>query len=68
MRPLALPAVALLAATPALGHPGHDAPAVTHWVSDGAHLAVVVALAALAVVVIGAVLARRRLKARRKNE
>jgi hypothetical protein len=68
MRALALPAATLLVVTPAFGHPGHDAPAMTHWMSDAAHLAVVVALAALSVVVIGAVLARRRLQARRKKD
>jgi hypothetical protein len=56
---------ALGAATSARAHPGHDAPAATHWISDLSHLAVVGAVAALAVVVIGAVrLQRRRSRSR----
>ena len=57
-RPFAF-AAALLVATSAHAHPGHDAPVATHWISDLSHLAVVAALAALSVVVIGFVLRRR---------
>ena len=30
----------LIAATPALAHPGHGTADASHWLSDGAHLAV----------------------------
>ncbi|NKX45979.1 hypothetical protein [Roseicyclus persicicus] len=69
MKKPALFAAAFLAARPALAHPGHDeAATAAHWVSDVSHLAVVAALAALSVIVIGAGLARRRARARRRAE
>jgi hydrogenase/urease accessory protein HupE len=58
---------ASLAATPALAHPGHEAAPVTHWVSDLSHLAVVVALAALCVTVLGIARARRRRSRARRD-
>lgn len=68
MKHLVFAALALLGgAIPALAHPGHDAPAATHWVSDLSHLAVVAALAALCVVGIGGLVARRR-RMRRKRD
>lgn len=63
-----LAAAILLVAAPALAHPGHDAPVATHWVSDLSHLAVVIALAAMCAVVIGAAVARRRRARGRKGE
>ena len=69
MKKLALSTALLALAGPALAHPGHaEAATATHWVSDASHLAVVAALAALCVIVIGTGLARRRARARRKTE
>jgi hypothetical protein len=59
MKRFTLTTLSLLAATPLMAHPGHDAPVATHWFSDMSHLAVMGLLAALIVVLAGAVLRRR---------
>ena len=68
MKTLNLSALLTAIAAPALAHPGHGADPVTHWVADSSHLAVTLGLAALTIVVVGGLFARRRAKARRKVE
>lgn len=66
MKRFTLSALPLLLATPLTAHPGHEEAALaTHWVSDLSHMAVIGLVAALAIVVGGAVLHRR---IRRKSE
>jgi hypothetical protein len=65
MKRLSIASLLALTAAPALAHPGHDAHPATHWIADPAHLAVTLGLAALAVLVAGAVVAR--LRARRRD-
>lgn len=68
MKPLKQSALMSLPAAPALAHPGHGANPVTHWVADLSHLAVTAGLAALTIVAVGALVARRRARGRRKSD
>ena len=68
MKSLKLRALLTVLAAPALAHPGHGADPATHWVADLPHLAVTVGLAALTIVAVGGLVARRRAKGRRKVE
>jgi hypothetical protein len=68
MKTLKLSVLLTAIASPALAHPGHGADPATHWIADPAHLAVTAGLAALAIVVAGVGLARRRTRTRRKSE